>query len=412
VKRLAVIGAGPAGLICAGAAARRGIDTTVFERNDRPARKLLLTGKGRCNVTNNRTDIEGLIENVPVNGRFLYSAFSAFMPADTMALFERLGVKLKTERGDRVFPVSDKAADIADALVRYAREGGARFEKALVTGIEIRDGALAGVLADDGRRFAADCAVLATGGISYPSTGSDGTGYAVAKQAGHTIVEPKPSLVGLELHEGFCSELSGLSLKNVELELIDSRTGKTVYAERGEMLFTHFGVSGPLVLSASSHIRRMEARRYHLLLDLKPALTLETLDARLLREFSGNLNRNFINALNGLMPKALVPVIVRLSGIKPSQKVNQITKEQRSALARLLKNIEMTVTAFRPVEEAVITSGGVDTSQVNPKTMESKLVKGLYFAGEVLDVDAYTGGFNLQIAFSTGYLAGISVCAR
>lgn len=412
MKHLAVIGAGPAGLLCAGTAARRGIEVTIFERNERPARKLLLTGKGRCNVTNNRPDIEGLLENVPVNGRFLYSAFSAFMPADTMALFERLGVALKTERGDRVFPVSDKAADIAGALVRYAREGGARFDKALITGAEIQNGALTGVLAADGRRFGADCAVLATGGISYPSTGSDGTGYAVAKQAGHTIVEPKPSLIGLELHEGFCSELSGLTLKNVELTVIDSQTGKTVFNERGEMLFTHFGVSGPIVLSASSHIRHMEAGRYRLLLDLKPALTPEILDARLLRDFSENINRNFINALNGLLPKTLVPVIVRLSGIKPSQKVNQLTREQRAALVRLLKGIKMTVTAFRPIEEAVITSGGVDISQVNPKTMESKLVKGLYFAGEVLDVDAYTGGFNLQIAFSTGYLAGISVCAQ
>jgi len=412
LKNLAVIGAGPAGLLCAGTAARRGFEVTVFERNARPARKLLLTGKGRCNLTNNRPDIEGLLENVPVNGRFLYSAFSAFMPADTMRLFERLGVPLKTERGDRVFPVSDKSVDIADALVRFAHEGGARFEKALITGAEIQNGALTAVLAEDGRRFGADCAVLATGGLSYSSTGSDGTGYGVAKSAGHTIVEPKPSLVGLELHEGFCAGLRGLSLKNVELTAVDNQTGKTIFSERGEMLFTHFGISGPLVLSASSHMRRMETGRYTLRLDLKPALTPEMLDARLLRDFSENINRNFINALNGLLPKTLVPVIVRLSGIKPSEKVNQLTKEQRAALVSLLKGLKMTVTAFRPIEEAVITSGGVNTTQVNPKTMESKLVKGLYFAGEVLDVDAFTGGFNLQIAFSTGYLAGMSVCAQ
>ncbi|MBQ2847449.1 MAG: NAD(P)/FAD-dependent oxidoreductase [Clostridia bacterium] len=404
---LLVIGGGAAGLMAAGTAAHEGVETIVLERNERPARKLMITGKGRCNVTNNCTSLQELISNVPRNGRFLYGAFSRYMPSDVIEFFENSGVELKTERGNRVFPVSDNAVDIVDALAGYAKKR-ARFMQGRAVEL-LHDGeCVKGVKTESGEEILADKIIIATGGLSYPGTGSTGDGYELARQVSHKITDLVPSLVPLEIHEGFCSELMGLSLRNTAIKVVDTESGKPVYTDFGEMLFTHFGVSGPMILSASAHMRNMKSGKYKIYIDLKPALTLEQLDARILRDFSENTNKNFINALNSLLPKKIVPVIVKLSKIGLSTKVNQITKEQRLALAQLLKGMCVTVTGFRPVAEAIITSGGVDISQISPKTMESKLIKGLYFAGEVIDVDAYTGGFNLQIAFSTGRLAGLS----
>ncbi|MBQ6267374.1 MAG: NAD(P)/FAD-dependent oxidoreductase [Clostridia bacterium] len=409
---LLVVGGGAAGLMTAGFAGAAGIRTLVLERNERPARKVMITGKGRCNVTNNTASLQALIAQVPRNGRFLYGAFSRFMPADTMAFFESRGVPLKTERGNRVYPVSDRAVDIVDALTGFAAEH-ARIVQGRAQELLFEDGRVCGVRTADGAQIRAQAVVIATGGLSYPGTGSTGDGYRLAQQAGHTVTPLRPSLVPLEIHEGFCSSLMGLSLRNVALRVIDRQAGeKETYSDFGEMLFTHFGISGPIVLSASAHLEPPLENRYRIEIDLKPALSPAQLDARLLRDFSENTNKNYINALNGLLPKKLVPVIVRLSGIAPGTKVNQITREQRQALAALLKCLTVHVTAFRPVEEAVITAGGVDVREVDPKTMASRLTEGLYFAGEVLDVDAYTGGYNLQIAFSTGRLAGLSAAER
>ncbi len=404
---LLVIGGGAAGLMAAGTSANEGVETIVLERNERPARKLMITGKGRCNVTNNCESLQELISSVPGNGRFLFGAFSKFMPTDVIEFFENNGVELKTERGNRVFPQSDNAADIVDALTAYAKRR-ARFMQGRAVAL-LHDGeSVKGVKTEQGDEIFADKIIIATGGLSYPGTGSTGDGYTLAKQAGHKVTDLIPSLVPLEIHEGFCSDLMGLSLRNTAIKVVDTENGKTVYTDFGEMLFTHFGVSGPMILSASAHMRNMKSGKYKIYIDLKPALTVEQLDARILRDFSENTNKNFINALNSLLPKKLVPVIVKLSKIPLSTKVNQVTKEQRFALAQLLKGMCVTVIGFRPVAEAIVTSGGVDISQISPKTMESKLLKGLYFAGEVIDVDAYTGGFNLQIAFSTGRLAGLS----
>ena len=401
-----VIGGGAAGLMAAGTAAQNGCAVTLLERNAKPAMKVRITGKGRCNVTNHCADTQTLIANIPGNGRFLYSAFSAFTPQDTMDFFENLGVPLKTERGNRVFPQSDNANDIADALVRYAKQQGVQFVQERAVRLHIENDAVTGVETENGTILSGESVIVATGGLSYPRTGSTGDGYKLAEQAGHTIVPPVPSLVPLVCHEGYCSDLMGLSLRNVSVKVTDTQKNKVIFTDFGEMLFTHFGVSGPLILSASAHMRPMEKKRYRISIDLKPALTEEQLDKRVQRDFSENINRNFINALNGLLPKKLVPVIVKLFGIPASVKVNSITKEQRLTLVHLLKNLCLTVNAYRPVDEAIVTSGGVKVSELDPKTMQSKIVKGLYFAGEVIDADAYTGGFNLQIAFSTGFLAG------
>ena len=407
--RVLVIGAGPAGMMAAGTAGENGCDVLLLERNQKNGRKLMITGKGRCNVSNNCKTVQELIDNVPGNGRFLFGAFSKFMPSDLVDFVESRGVPLKVERGNRIFPVSDKAADIVDCFVSYSQKHSRRIEGRAAQLI-IESGEVRGARLESGEVLSADKVIIATGGLSYPATGSTGDGYALAKQAGHTVIDTAPSLVPLEIHEGFCSDLMGLSLRNTAIKLIDAnRSDKVIYKDFGEMLFTHFGVSGPMILSASAHIRDMQPGRYRISIDLKPALTPEQLDARILRDFSENTNKNFINALDALLPKKLVPVIVKLSGIPLNMKVNQITREQRAKLVSLLKNLTVTVTGFRPVDEAVITRGGVSTKEINPSTMESKLVKGLYFAGEVIDVDAYTGGFNLQIAFSTGRLAGISV---
>ena len=409
-EKILIIGAGASGIMAAGTISGRGKDVTILERNDKPARKVAITGKGRCNVTNNCKELSELIANVPTNGRFLYSAFSNFMPQDTIELIEDMGVPLKCERGNRVFPCSDKAMDIVDALVHYGTDDGAEIIHGRAKELIIKDGVLKGVRTFDGEEIAADKIIIATGGKSYPLTGSTGDGYELARQAGHTIIEPKPSLVPLNAHEGFCTDLMGLSLRNVTMKVIDTKKkNKIVYDEFGEMLFTHFGISGPMVLSASSMLRDMEPGRYIVSIDLKPALTHEQLDARILRDFSGNTNKDFINSLGALLPRKLIPVVVKLSGIKANEKVNQITKEQRRRLVELLKDFRVTIKSFRPIDEAIVTSGGVKVSEIDPKTMQSKLLPGLYFAGEVIDVDAYTGGFNLQIAFSTGRLAGENV---
>ena len=406
---LIVIGGGAAGLMAAGTAAKRGLKVTLIERNEKLARKVGITGKGRCNVTNSCPLLNELISNVPVNGRFLYGAFSRFSTDDTIDFFEEMGVPLKIERGNRVFPVSDKALDIVDALNKYITINGVKRKTGRVTELIIEDDAVKGCRTDDGREFFADNVIIATGGMSYPATGSTGDGYALAKQAGHTIIDLKPSLVPLECHEGWCTEAMGLSLRNVEIRVEDARTYKEVYKDFGEMLFTHFGVSGPMILSASSHMRNMEKGRYIIHIDFKPALSYEQLDKRIQRDLLECSNKNLFNTLALMLPRKMIPIVVKLSGLNGNIKSNQVTKEMRSQLVDLLKDIRLTVTDFRPIEEAIITSGGVSVSEIDPKTMKSKIIDGLYFAGEVIDVDAYTGGFNLQIAFSTGNLAGNSV---
>ncbi len=401
-----IIGGGAAGLMASGVASMAGKSVVIVERNERPARKVMITGKGRCNVTNACDSLEELINNVPVNGRFLYSAFSSFMPRDTMELFEDMGVPLKVERGNRVFPQSDKAVDIVDALYAFATDDGAQMMQGRAVELIIENSTVKGVVLENGEHIYAQKVLIATGGKSYPVTGSTGDGYILAKQAGHTVTDLKPSLVSLVCHEGFCTDLQGLALKNVSIKVVDTKTNKEIYKDMGEMLFTHFGVSGPMILSASSHMRNMEKGRYQIFVDMKPALTPEQLDNRILRDFSENNNKNFINSLGGLLPRKMIPVAVKLSGIKPTEKVNQITKEQRAKLVSVLKEFKITVNDFSSIKDAIVTSGGVKVSEINPKTMESKLIKNLFFAGEVIDVDAYTGGFNLQIAFSTGHLAG------
>lgn len=409
MKKIVIIGGGAAGLMAAVAAEKlqnQPYSITVVEKNSRPARKVMITGKGRCNVTNN-CDMNALIANTPKNGKFLYSAFSNFGAADTMRFFEDNGVPLKTERGNRVFPVSDKAVDIVDALVKSVQKKCSIIE-GTAEAIIAPNGVVTAVKLGDGRILDADCVVLATGGMSYPLTGSTGDGYKMAKALGHTVTELTPSLVGLECHEGFCTRLAGLSLKNVTLSVFESGKKKPLYKEMGEMLFTHTGISGPLTLSASAHLRYMGKKEYYAEIDLKPALDEAQLDKRLLRDFEESLNRDFANSLDKLLPKSIIPVIINMSGIDPHTKVNQISREQRANLINAIKHFKLNITGFRPIEEAIITSGGISVKEIDPATMMSKLIGGLFFAGEIIDVDAYTGGFNLQIAFSTGVLAGES----
>lgn len=408
MKRIVIIGGGAAGIAAAISASEKynkNSGITLIEKNERPARKVMITGKGRCNVTNN-CNVDTLIANVPKNGKFLYSAFSGFTPKDVISFFETAGVPLKTERGNRVFPVSDKAVDIVDALVKTAKSGGTKFINATAAEILAENGSVSGVKLTDGRVISADSVILATGGMSYPLTGSTGDGYKMAQKLGHTVTELKPSLVPLCIHEGFCTKIAGLSLKNVTLSIFETGKKKPLFSEMGEMLFTHFGISGPLVLSASSHIRYMGKKEYTAFVDLKPALSTEQLDNRILRDFAEEQNKDFANSLSKLLPKSLIPVIIKLSGIKSDKKVNQIEREERLGLCKLIKALPLHITGFRPIEEAIITSGGISVKEIDPKTMGSKLVSGLFFAGEIIDVDAYTGGFNLQIAFSTGFAAG------
>lgn len=384
--------------------ANNGSEVTLIDKNSRLGKKLAITGKGRCNVTNN-CDRSTFIENVPTNPRFLYGAYASFTSEDTMAFFEGLGIPLKTERGNRVFPQSDRAFDIVDALRGYCISNGVKIIHEKVEDIIAADGVFKGVVVH-GRTVAYDKCAVCTGGVSYPKTGSDGDGYRFAKSLGINVIEPKPSLVPLETEEGWVRELMGLTLKNVSMTVYDTKRGnKEIYTDFGELLFTHFGISGPMVLSASCHMKPMEKDRYRVKIDLKPALDEKTLDNRLLSDFEKNRNKDYANSLGALLPSKLIPVFVRLTGIDGAKKVNVITKAERQKILGTLKGLECTVKGCRPIDEAIITSGGVDTKEIDPKTMESKKVKGLYFAGEVIDVDAYTGGFNLQIAFSTANLA-------
>lgn len=404
-----VIGGGAAGCMAAGYAAKNGNNVLLAERNDRIGRKVMITGKGRCNVTNACSLLNELIENVPVNGRFLYGAFSRFMPYDTMDFFEEAGVELKIERGNRVFPASDKAVEIVDALNSFINTNGVKKIKARIVKFNITDGHIDSAVDDAGNIYEANQYIIATGGKSYPLTGSTGDGYLLAKQCGHAVTELKPALVPLITSDAWTGQLQGLALKNISITVRDNDTYNEVYNDFGELLFTHFGVSGPVILSASSHMKNMSDGKYSIEIDLKPGLNEDKLNARLLRDFAENANRSISNALVKLLPHKLIPVIVRLSGIPTDLKVNQITKDMRQELIYLLKHFPVNISGFRPIEEAIVTSGGVSVKEINPKTMQSTLCDNLYFAGEVIDVDAYTGGFNLQIAFSTGVLAGKSV---
>ncbi len=399
-----VIGGGAAGMMAALSAARMGAEVTLFERNDHCGKKLRITGKGRCNVTND-CSVQEFLANVPTNPRFLYSALGRFDTSDTKDFFESAGVPLKVERGRRVFPVSDKAEDIVRALVSECKKSGVRTRFSRVRSLIIEGGQASGVLCDDGEHRA-DAVIIATGGKSYPRTGSDGDGYALAKSAGHTVTPLLPSLVPIVSDSRICPALQGLSLRNVSLTVVEKASKKKLYEDFGEMLFTHFGLSGPMVLSASAHIPDISTGRYEAQIDLKPALDEKTLDARLLSDFSKYANKDFANALADLLPQKLIPVIISLSGIDPHKKVNSVTKEERRALSGVIKCLKISLSGFRSITEAIITKGGVSVGEINPKTMESKLCPHLFFAGEVIDVDAYTGGYNLQIAFSTGVLAG------
>lgn len=408
MKKVVIIGAGPAGMTAAYSASQNGIDVVLVEKNERVGRKLLITGKGRCNITNN-CEVEELIANVNTNGKFLYSAFYTFTNDAVMEMFESLGVRLKTERGNRVFPESDRAMDVVDAMARLIK----RKNIKLVTGKTVKDikeknGKVESVVLSDGKEIKADAVIIATGGASYQRTGSTGDGYRLAEKLGHKITPLKPSLIGLEIQEDFVYKLKGLSLRNVAINVYGKKN-KKIYDDFGEMEFTDYGVDGPIIKSASCIMRDLSKESYKISLDLKPALDHEKLDKRVQRDFQKYINKRFENSLSDLLPSKMIPVVVELSGIDPATPVNSITKEERRNLVNTIKNIEMHVKRYRPMEEAIVTSGGVKTSEINSSTMESKLVEELYFAGEVIDVDAYTGGFNLQIAFSTGYLAGMSI---
>ncbi len=409
-NRVIVIGGGAAGMMAALTAAGSGALVTLIERNAECGKKLKITGKGRCNVTND-CSVQELMQNIPSNPRFLYSAFNRFDTTATKDFFESRGVPLKVERGRRVFPVSDRAEDIVHALVSACREVGVKIKSGRVDSLVIEDGQVRGVMCN-GEKTAGDAVIIATGGKSYPRTGSDGDGYALAKTVGHQITPLLPSLVPIVSKSKICPALQGLSLKNVSLTIKKKNVGKPVYEDFGEMLFTHFGLSGPMVLSASAHIPDVASGEYEAHINLKPALDEKMLDARLVSDFAKYANKDFSNSLADLLPQKLIPVVISLSEIDPHKKVNSITKDERRALASVLSDLTIPLSGFRSITEAIITKGGVSTKEINPKTMESKLCSGLYFAGEVIDVDAYTGGYNLQIAFSTGVLAGESAAWR
>ena len=399
-NKIAIIGGGAAGMMAAGTAVGLGADVTLFEKNDKLGKKLAITGKGRCNVTNN-CGIDEFLSNVPVNSKFLYTAINNFTPSDTIEFFESLGVKMKTERGNRVFPVSDKAYDIVDAMKKFAK---CKIINESVKKLIITDNIITGVSTNKGE-YNFDNVIVCTGGKSYPLTGSTGDGYKLAEQAGLDVTPLRPSLVPIEIAEPWCKDLQGLSLKNISLSIVDTKSNKSVFTDFGEMLFTHFGLSGPVILSASAHIRDIESGRYKAVIDLKPALDDKTLDARLVSDFGKYINKNFSNALNDLLPQKMIPVIISLTGIDPYKKVNVITHDERTLLLNLIKKLTLMITKFRPIDEAIITSGGVSVKEIDPRTMQAKKIKGLFFAGEIIDVDAYTGGFNLQIAFSTAVTA-------
>ena len=400
--RVAVIGGGAAGMMAAGTAVMYGAEVTIFESTDRLGKKLAITGKGRCNVTNNSTTAE-FLESVTKNPRFLYAPLSALSTDETMTLFESLGVKLKTERGKRVYPETDKAKDIVDAMRAYSSGAEVIYKK--VSAIKATDDAF--TVTAGARDYSFDKVILATGGKSYPLTGSDGSGYKLAMRLGHSVTELIPSLIPINSPSQLCKDMQGLSLKNVRIEIKD-KAERVLYTDFGEMMFTHFGVTGPVILSASAHIRGVDISTLTLSIDLKPALDEQTLDQRLLSDFAKKTNKDLINSLGDLLPSKMIEPFIALSGVDGRKKVNSITKEERKAILSTLKAFRIPLDSFRPIEEAIVTSGGIEVKEISPKTMESKIVPGLYFAGEVIDVDAYTGGFNLQIAFSTGYLAGKS----
>lgn len=401
-----VIGGGPAGLFSAAIAAKNGKKVILIDKNDVLARKLRITGKGRCNVTNS-ADISDFIGMVCSNPHFMYSAFYSFTNQDLMEFFEKSGVPLKEERGGRIFPVSDSAKDIANALIKYAKDNGVVIIKDSVIKVMQENNNVTAVQTKTGKKIDCNRVIIATGGASYPLTGSNGDGYKFARDLGHTVVEPYPSLIPLLVKEDYVGDLQGLSLKNIAVKIFKEK--KCVYEDFGEMIFTHYGLSGPVILSASSNLKNIETSNYKISIDLKPALTFEQLDKRIQRDFEKNINRNFSNSLDDLLPSKLIDTVINLSGIDPYMKVHQINKQQRMILCDLLKNLIFTITGVRPIEEAIITRGGISTKEINPSTMESKIINGLFFCGEVIDVDAYTGGFNLQIAFSTAYLAGTNV---
>ena len=405
MKKVVVIGAGAAGMMAAAPAANRGLDVTLIEKNHRVGRKILITGKGRCNITND-CDIEELIENVPTNGKFLYSAFYTFTNTDVIEMFNKLGVETKTERGKRVFPASDKAHDIANALEKMVKSQKVKvLLNTKVDKIISKENKVEKVILDNKKEILCDSIIIATGGLSYPLTGSTGDGYKFAKSLGHKVIDTKPSLIGMEVQEEFVKDIGKLSLRNIAICVYNSKN-KKIYDDFGELEFTKYGIDGPVIKSASCRMKDTTKENYKIVLDLKPALDEEKLDKRVQRDFQKYTNKKFENALDDLLPKKLIPIIINLSKIDKDTVVHQISREQRKSLVHLLKNITLNVKRYRPIEEAIITSGGIKVSEINSSTMESKLIEGLFFAGEVIDVDAYTGEFNLQIAFSTGYLAG------
>ncbi len=419
--KVIVIGGGPAGMMSAISSAELGNEVWIIEKNEKLGKKLLITGKGRCNITSS-LNINDFIANIPGNGRFLYSAFQNFSNEDIMRLMRKNGVEVKEERGNRIFPVSDKSLDVLRAFEKELRRLKVNIIlNSKVTGIECKDGKVNKVKYihnGNEEKIIADKIIIATGGATYPLTGSTGDGYEIAKKLGHTITTIKPSLVPLTAKGKYlelCKNLQGLSLRNVKIKIMDTKNNKKIYEDFGEMLFTHFGVSGPTILSASAHLLRyknvdelLNSGNIQLMIDLKPALTPEKLDLRLQRDFNESKNKEFKNSLGALLPQKMIEPIIQLSEINGLKKVNEITKQERNKIVELLKNFRITISGFRPIEEGIVTSGGVNIKEIKPKTMESKIVEGLYFAGEVIDVDAYTGGFNLQIAYSTGFTAGLN----
>ena len=413
--KVIVIGGGPAGMLAAISAAEENNEVILLEKNENLGKKLLITGKGRCNITSS-LEISEFINNIPGNGRFLYSAFQNFTNKDIIELLKQEGLDVKVERGNRIFPVTDKAKDVLDALIKRLKRLGVKIKtNAKVNKIILKneENKVQAVELENGEKLKADKIILATGGKSYPLTGSNGDGYKLAKQVGHNVTNLQGSIIPLTSNQEVCKRLQGLSLKNVKIKIEDSENKKVIYEDFGEMLFTHFGVSGPTILSASAHLLRyknveekLKQNKIKLVIDFKPALLDLELDNRVLRDFEEFKNKEFKNSLNKLLPQKLIPVVIELSGINENKKVNEITKLERQKLVNLLKRFEVIINGFRPVEEAIVTAGGIDIKEINPKTMESKLINGLYFAGEIIDVDAYTGGFNLQIAYSTGYTAG------
>ena len=405
--KVLVVGGGAAGMMAAGMAAKAGARVVLFEKNDRLGKKLAITGKGRCNVAND-CSCDEVLKNIPRNGRFLFSALNGFSPADVMGFFEGNGCALKVERGNRVFPVTDKSASVISALQKFLRDQNVEIRHEKVESLLLRDGAVAGVQTASGPCYGR-CVIVATGGCSYPLTGSTGDGYTMAQAVGHSVQEPRGSLVPMEEDGDWCARMQGLALRNVAVKLVNQKN-KVVYEDFGELLFTHFGLSGPTILSASAHMKQGDT--YRILIDLKPALDEQKLDQRILRDFEQYQNRNIENALQDLYPRTLIPIMAERAGISPDTQANSVTKQQRRALLELTKRFEVKIAGLRPVAEAIITAGGIKVKEVDPKTMESKLVSGLYFAGEVLDVDAYTGGFNLQIAWSTAVAADLAAGGR